>query len=242
MATQTLISSKLTKGKIHRAILQSASGYKTGISRFKPLADLEKAGVNFAEFCGAGSLKEFRAIPAEKMQALQIDFISRIRSTEPGARLPFGPCIDNNLLEGASDELLERGVHPDIPYMLGCTAADLGFSPAKAAAGEHPALYDACVRFSALNQQLGRKAAYVYFFTQRPLGDDAGAFHSSELWYEFGTLNRSWRPKSEKDYILSRRVVSFWSNFIKTGDPNGPGLPEWKPCKTGDPQVIELCE
>jgi para-nitrobenzyl esterase len=80
----------------------------------------------------------------------------------------------------------------------------------------------------------------VYHFTQLPQGDDAGAFHSSELWYLFGTLNRSWRPKTPGDYVVSEALTDYWTNFIKTGDPNGSSLPEWKPCSASNPYVQML--
>jgi para-nitrobenzyl esterase len=71
-------------------------------------------------------------------------------------------------------------------------------------------------------QELGRKASYVYYFTRQMPGDDAGAFHSAELWYVFSTLDRCWRPFVEADYDLSRRMVGYWTNFMKTGNPNAP--------------------
>ena len=60
-------------------------------------------------------------------------------------------------------------------------------------------------------------------------GDQAGAFHSSELWYEFETLSRGWRPWEEHDWELAEQLSAYWANFVKTGDPNGPGLPPWHP-------------
>ncbi|MDR2608665.1 MAG: carboxylesterase family protein, partial [Treponema sp.] len=58
--------------------------------------------------------------------------------------------------------------------------------------------------------------------------------------YEFGTLDRSWRPKNEYDYALSDRMIAYWTNFMKSGNPNEAGLPDWKPCRQGDPFVMEL--
>ena len=46
----------------------------------------------------------------------------------------------------------------------------------------------------------------------------------------FNTLSRSWRPKSAGDYALAEEINSYWTNFVKTGDPNGKGLPHWKAC------------
>ena len=34
-------------------------------------------------------------------------------------------------------------------------------------------------------------------------GESQGCFHSSELWYTLHSLDRSWRPKQEKDYEIA---------------------------------------
>jgi para-nitrobenzyl esterase len=62
------------------------------------------------------------------------------------------------------------------------------------------------------------------------------AFHSDELEYVFGTLETrhgaSWRPE---DHRLSEQMIGYWTNFAKTGDPNGKGLPAWpRYDKTGE--------
>ena len=64
-----------------------------------------------------------------------------------------------------------------------------------------------------------------------------GAFHSAELWYMFGTLGKCWRPMETVDYELSECMVNYWTNFAKTGNPNGEGLPEWKPCTEIDAHI-----
>src|SRR6266487_4499611 len=55
-----------------------------------------------------------------------------------------------------------------------------------------------------------------------------GAAHSAEIEYAMGNLptNRvyDWQPE---DYKISEILQTFFANFIKTGNPNGLGLPEW---------------
>ncbi len=92
----------------------------------------------------------------------------------------------------------------------------------------------------------GRKPLYVYHFNRLMPGDDAGAFHSSDLWYVFGTLDRCWRSLEPGfvpgDYELSRRMIDYWTNFAKTGDPNGPTVPAWPPFTAEQPATQVLNE
>ncbi len=61
------------------------------------------------------------------------------------------------------------------------------------------------------------------------------AFHSDDIEYVFGTLDTrpgsEWRPEDRK---LSEEMMGYWTNFAKTGDPNGAGLPAWPKYGEGD--------
>ncbi len=88
----------------------------------------------------------------------------------------------------------------------------------------------------------GLRPIHAYFFDRMMPGDNSGAFHSSELWYVFGTLSRCWRSLEEGfcagDYALSDLMLDYWTNFAKTGDPNkGRRVPCW-PAYTEDSKVL----
>jgi para-nitrobenzyl esterase len=63
---------------------------------------------------------------------------------------------------------------------------------------------------------------------QPPPPPPTGAVHSAEIEYALGNLATNpiyaW---TDDDYTVSRFMEGYFANFIKTGDPNGPGLPEW---------------
>lgn len=95
-----------------------------------------------------------------------------------------------------------------------------------------------------MTDTVNRASDYCYSFDHEIPGEDhPGAYHGSEMWFTFNSLNRCWRTWSGKHYQLAQQVVRYWTNFCKTGDPNGTlqdgtSLPEWKPCTKADPCVM----
>ncbi len=226
MSVQILISSPLTKGMIRRAILQSGGGLN-GLNRDFSQATREAVSKKLMEALGASTIEEMRAIPGEKIAEVQYT----IRA-EDG--LCWTPVVDGVLLTAPVDDVARAGGAHDIDYMIGSTGDDIG---ADARRLEYSAVY------WAKNQlALGRRPAYLYFFDRKLPGDDAGAFHSAELWYEFHTLDRAWRPWEPCDRALEKAVSTYWANFARCGDPNGAGLPHWRPYTADAPVQMRLAE
>jgi len=74
-----------------------------------------------------------------------------------------------------------------------------------------------------------------------PLPRPRGAVHSAEIEYAMGNLDSNkvyaW---TTDDYKVSRIMQEYFANFIKTGDPNGPGLPAWPTFDTGRRMTIDV--
>ena len=84
-----------------------------------------------------------------------------------------------------------------------------------------------------------KQDSYCWFFDRKLPGDDNGAWHSSDLWYWFGTLDNCWRPFTEHDKMLSNKITDYLCNFSKNGNPNGEDLIEWA-CTTEEQDNV-LC-
>lgn len=228
MSVQTLVSSPLTEDWISKAIMQSAGGYSNGILRDMPLQEAEQIGKRFMGFCGVSSIAQLREMSGEEFLAHQIEFLRSCGETG----LQFVPNIDRYLLTEGYDAAIDHGSIKDIPFLLGSTMDDLFVDRSKLPQGIRGALYDGCIAFSQRLEQLGRKGAYVYDFRRQLPGDDAGAFHSSELWYMFGTGNRCWRPLTADDEVLSEQMLDAWTDFMRYG-----ALANWPCCSKESPCV-----
>ena len=79
---------------------------------------------------------------------------------------------------------------------------------------------------------------YTYYFTKDNRG--MGSHHAGELPYFYGCLDAHPENYDENDHALSDQMLQYYVNFVKTGDPNGDGLPEWQSSADSDGGVLEL--
>ena len=87
-----------------------------------------------------------------------------------------------------------------------------------------------------------QEKCFVWLFDRQLPGDDNGAWHSSDLWYWFGTLENCWRPMTEQDRNVSDQMIRYLVNFCRSGDPNGDGLADWQPAGKKQPNVLCIGE
>ena len=66
-----------------------------------------------------------------------------------------------------------------------------------------------------------------------------GAVHSAEIEYAMGNLDGNkvyqWTPEDRK---VSTVMQEYFANFVKTGNPNGAGLPAWQPVNAEGPTPV----
>lgn len=217
MSVQQHCLSPLSEGLFHRAVMSSGGG----VSKMLAAAPAEK---NYAfwekamENAGCESLTQFREISPEKLFEAWNQTKKELKN--PGCF----PCMDGRLVVGTGAELLAAGKQHHIPYMAGSTSEDM----------MPPILHSMAKKYCGAQQD----SAYTWYFDRKLPGDENGAWHSSDLWYWFGTLPNCWRPMEGKDYELSGQMVDYLCNFARSGNPNGAELPEWRATSGGEKQVM----
>lgn len=84
------------------------------------------------------------------------------------------------------------------------------------------------VRFATRQNEAAGQPAFLYIWSRVPASDrqTIGAFHAAEIPFVFDT-HEPILEQTDDDKILTRKMVKYWTNFAKSGNPNGAGLPEW---------------
>lgn len=235
MSVQTLLSTPMAKGKFQKAIMQSASGYPSVLHKDIRLEESFETGFEIVKSTQVVTLEELRAVSLEQLLKIQDQLCQK--SMQSGSGLVFAPVMNGYMLSDSHNELVAQGRTIDVPTMIGSTRNDITVTEEEALQ-ENSNLQKSCVGWSLAQEKLGREPSYVYFFRRALPGDNAGAFHSSELWYMFGTLEQCWRPWLPEDFILSEKMLDYWTSFMKNGSPNCPEQSKWRPCRSADPYVM----
>ena len=101
--------------------------------------------------------------------------------------------------------------------------------------------------WARLQAETGNSKVFFYYFDQHPdYPEDSpkhgqGSPHGQDVAYAFMTLDETNNPAlTESDYQLSELMGTYWTNFAKTGNPNGNNILEWPPFTNQNPRVMYL--
>ena len=258
-----LMASPLAKGLFIRAIAESGTVIMAG-GVTPPLAQLENAGVILAGKMNApstGAIAYMRSRPAAEVLRASPPY----RGAGPARPMPN---MDGYALPQLPAKLYAAGEEAAVPLMIGNNGREQSFegsdlrgaietyygSLASKAftlygldggqASTYPPYGDAgaqfrtdtsfrCAAVMVADWHRARNSVYEYEFTR-----GADPRHSGELAYVFGMPGN--RGADVPDPKLSDQIEQYWTNFAKTGDPNGAGLPAWPKFDSGRRNYMEL--
>lgn len=101
------------------------------------------------------------------------------------------------------------------------------------------------MRSIARNMADSGNPVWLYYFSYVRndfLGKRLGAWHGSEIRFVMNSLDNGRAKVEPRDRAMAEIISSYWTNFAKSGNPNGQGLPQWPAFKTDTGAYLELNE
>jgi para-nitrobenzyl esterase len=262
MAVNALIASPQAKGLFIRGIAESGGILSNGI-RLGTLSAAEKIGIEVQEKAGVKSIAALRALPADSILKLSAGNPGgglRFAPILDGSFLPVdlekafsegkfnkvdfmtGWVTGDGALFGAPKSSKEDFIK-EMQKRYGKNADQvLSLMPHEDSLQAAKSLGQlTLISFGVMSpykwSQYMSKPIYVYEFSHVPVDKPGfpnyGAFHTSEVPYALHTLHLWDRPWQPLDLSIENTMSSYWINFIKTGNPNGAGLPKWDAYNSG---------
>jgi para-nitrobenzyl esterase len=259
-----LLASPRSHGLFQGAIGESGSlVLENPLLRMNSLSTAEKEGLRIAAKLNAADLKSLRALSADDLQKNAGGFFAPIVD---GYIMPASVAEIYKKDQQMHVPLL-TGWNGDEGFLFGISSKE-DFARQATAFGADSNLFrkyfpstsdsesiesqiafavDKTIALSqyqwALKQNENNQAkTYLYIFKRKPpaTGEKKkfGAYHTAEIGYALHTLDsiaRSWEPV---DRSLEKQMSAYWVQFIKTGNPNISGLPDWDSFSNSDPRSM----
>lgn len=262
ISISALMTSPLARGLFHKAIGQSGGLFEPlDVAPEFRLEGAEQVGLAFASRVGATTLSALRAAPASEIVAKRFNpqpiIDGYVLRETPYDALAHGRFNDVDLLVGSNAEeglsfLSGRSVdatnltdvlQEDFPGFIVSLIGPRAPADDRAARAAFVA-FESDMRFgwnmwswAHLHAAATRQKTFYYRFAYSPAGHE-GATHGAEMPYVFDHLGLSSANWSETDRRLAQVMASYWTNFARTGDPNGAGLPDWPAFRSTSPAML----
>ena len=249
-----LCTSPLAKGLFRRVIAESSTvTARRPAHSFRSMEDALKAGEETKARLGVKNVEDLRALPADRIVG---ELSAHHHLTVDGYALAETPW--ESYEKGAFNEearLHGFNGHESEPFILFGQANRKNYEEkirglfsgegAEQVLALYPAPTDPEAKrnwadiYSAFfftyghavwERQASGIPSYEYFFTRK--NGSLGDWHSGEEVYFYGNIPADSGLYNEADRELSETMQRYFVNFIRTGNPNGEGLPEW-PANTG---------
>ncbi|HZZ11250.1 MAG TPA: carboxylesterase family protein [Paraburkholderia sp.] len=269
-ATGMLLASPLAKGLFHKAIAESGAFWETQKGVMAPHAAATQLGARLGATAGATTLASLRALPAQQVMndptepGYNPTVDGYVLPTDPYSRFAAGQQNDVPLLEGQNANegtifAATAGIPSDTKeHFIAAGTAAFGAGNLNTFLQFYPATTDAQAQQSEvtlagdliiasqtwemanMQRKTGKSPVYSYYFSQTSAYNPL-PIHVSEVPYVFQNLvaNGHGAPNAS-DLAVADAMSSYWTNFAKTGNPNGTGLPNWPVYAGAGSQVMGL--
>jgi para-nitrobenzyl esterase len=240
MSVHALVTSPMTKGLFERAVVMSG-GDGGGMGQ-GTLATTEQVGIDFGKSKGIAAndpqaLAKLRGLSQEQVT----DGLNMMAMFNPkGPRTFASPFADAKLAVDAG-AAYRSGRFAHVPMMIGATSADMGGKTGGMIAGAH--------RIEGVIAGKG-VPVYAYRFSYvaenpppAPAGfpPQQGAGHASDIPFFFDTQAIKYAERTTpRDNAMGEAIATYLTNFAKTGNPNGAGLPAWPKYDAAKDEIMDF--
>ena len=202
-----------------------------------PLSEAEDLGKKFIISLGLSGIEGARKLSAKEL-------LDGYNSFVQDNQMMF-PVIDGVFIKEDAKEAFIKGECPDVPIIAGNTVDEFKEGTVN--------MVEKSVKKVLLEGKKNHPSGDFYYYRFGPdiPGDGAedepypGCFHSVDLWFFFETLGKSHRAYEGRHYDLAAQMCDYFTNFVKTGNPNGTGkdgneLPVWGTYTAEVPNEMEF--
>ena len=214
MCITDLLNSEVLEGKIKGAVLMSGGGVLPKIAGAATQQENHPFWLKVMEEAGCENEEQLKAVgPKTLWQA----WYNVSRNKKYANMHTMQPGVDGKFITETPQAVYKKLEDIDVPLMIGITSQDmLPFM-----------ILGMGLKWGVRNAKHNRSKVYGYLYDHTMPGEVYKAYHAADLWFMFGNLKKCWRPLTDVDYQLSKKMIDYNANFIKTLNPNGVGLERW---------------